>query len=279
MLSKLDDETHSSVDNAEGLPVILVVEDEADYRLLISSDLQEDFQVVEARNGKEGLAIALETIPDLVVTDVMMPVMDGIELCQQLKAKEETAHIPVVMLTAKTAVESQMAGFETGVDDYITKPFNMQLLRARISNLLRTRRLLRASYQRQLTQPDDEGAAASMLDVSELQSQSDREFWERLCNILREEHTNPEFTIDGLASGLNMSQRSMQRKIKALIDLTPVQLIAEYRLKKVEALLKDAQIHVTDIAFEVGFGDLSHFYRIFKKKHGMSPSQYRESHK
>ncbi len=277
-MTKLDDDSHSSVDLSETLPVILVVEDEADYRLLISSDLQEDFQVVEATNGKEGLDIALDIIPDLVVTDVMMPVMDGIELCQQLKAKEETAHIPVVMLTAKSAVESQMAGFETGVDDYITKPFNMELLRVRISNLLRTRRLLRASYERQLTQSDDESAAASMLDVSELQSQVDREFWERLCNVLRENYAKPEFNIDLLASELNMSQRSMQRKIKALADLTPVQLIAEYRLKKVEALLKDAQIHVTDIAFEVGFGDLSHFYRIFKKKHGMSPSQYREIH-
>ena len=278
-MSKLDDESHSAVDLSETLPVVLLVEDEADYRLLISSDLEEDFQVVEATNGKEGLETALEIIPDLVVTDCMMPVMDGIELCKQLKAKEETAHIPVVMLTAKTAVESQMAGFETGVDDYVTKPFNMQLLRARISNLLRTRRLLRASYQRQLTQSVDEDTESAMLDVSKLDSQMDRELWERICQILRKNYADLEFSVDSLASELNMSQRSMQRKIKSVAGLTPVQLIVEYRLNQVEALLEDAQLHVTDIAFEVGFGDLSHFYRVFKKKHGMSPSQYRDTHR
>jgi AraC-like DNA-binding protein len=187
------------------------------------------------------------------------------------------------MLTAKTAVESQMAGLETGVDDYVTKPFNMQLLRARISNLLRTRRLLRASYQRQLTQSVDEDTESAMLDVSKLDSQMDSqmdsELWERICQILRKNYADLEFNVDSLASELNMSQRSMQRKIKSVAGLTPVQLIVEYRLNQVEALLEDAQLHVTDIAFEVGFGDLSHFYRVFKKKHGMSPSQYRDTHR
>ncbi|MGB0370989.1 MAG: response regulator transcription factor [Opitutales bacterium] len=273
---KRDDESKSLIDEQENTPVILVVEDEADYRLLIGSDLQDEFEVVEVMNGKIGLEKALEIIPDLVVTDLMMPIMDGIELCRHLKAREETAHIPVVMLTAKDTVESQVDGFETGVDDYVTKPFNMDILRARISNLLRTRSLLRASYQRQLTEHVDGDPALAMLDVSTLDSRMDREFWERVGLILRDNHANPEFQVDLMASKLNMSQRSMQRKIRALVDLTPVQLIAEYRLIKVESLLKDLQLNVTDIAFEVGFGDLSHFYRVFKKKHGMSPSQYRD---
>ncbi|VGO15727.1 Sensor histidine kinase TmoS [Pontiella desulfatans] len=262
-------------DHSEDVPVILLVEDEADYRLLIASDLEEDYQLVEAANGKEGLEKALETIPDLVVTDLMMPVMDGIELCRRLKAGVETAHIPVVMLTAKTAVESQVEGLQTGADDYVTKPFNMLLLRTRISNLLETRRLLRRHVAREFAWSTEDDPGSNTLDMPELHSDLDRAFWENLTRKLKANYADPGFNPDSLASELNMSPRSLQRKIKALVDLTPVQLIAEYRLKKAETFLKDPEVHVTDVAFEVGFGDLSHFYRIFKKKHGMNPSGYR----
>ena len=275
-MSNRNDESNMRRDLSEELPVILLVEDEADYRLLIASDLEEDYQVVEAANGKEGLEKALETVPDLIVTDLMMPVMDGIELCRRLKAGVETAHIPVVMLTAKTAVESQVEGLRSGADDYVTKPFNMMLLRARISNLLETRRLLRRHVAREFACSAGEDPISEMLEMPELRSGLDRTFLENLCRILKAHYTDLGFNTDSLATELNMSQRSMQRKIKACVDLTPVQLIAEYRLKKAEALLKDPEMHVTDVAFEVGFGDLSHFYRVFKKKHDMNPSQYRE---
>jgi len=275
-MSKRNDESNMRPDHSEDTPVILLVEDEADYRLLIDSDLEEDYQVVEAANGKEGLEKALETIPDLVVTDLMMPVMDGIELCRSLKAVVQTAHIPVVMLTAKTAVESQVEGLQAGADDYVTKPFDMLLLRARIGNLLETRRLLRRHAAREFAWSTEEDPGSDTLDMPELRSDLDRAFWENLCRTLKANYADPGFNTDSLASELNMSQRSLQRKIKALMDLTPVQLIGEYRLKKAEAFLKDPEVHVTDIAFEVGFGDLSHFYRIFKKKHGMNPSQHRE---
>lgn len=276
-MNKRNDELNNRFDPSEDIPLILLVEDEADYRLLVASDLEEDYQVVEAANGKEGLEKALETIPDLVVTDLMMPVMDGIELCRRLKGGEETAHIPVVMLTAKTAVESQVEGWQTGADDYVTKPFNMRLLQARIKNLLETRRLLRRHFAHEFVHSTAENPISDMLEIPELRSRLDRAFWENLCCILKTHCTDPGFNTDLLASELNMSQRSMQRKIKACVDLTPVQLIAEYRLKKAETFLKDPQMHVTDIAFEVGFGDLSHFYRIFKKKHDMTPSQFRDA--
>ena len=275
-MSNRNDESNMRRDLSEELPVILLVEDEADYRLLIASDLEEDYQVVEAANGKEGLEKALETVPDLIVTDLMMPVMDGIELCRRLKAGVETAHIPVVMLTAKTAVESQVEGLRSGADDYVTKPFNMMLLRARISNLLETRRLLRRHVAREFACSAGEDPISEMLEIPELRSGLDRTFWENLCRILKASCADPDFNTDSLATELNMSQRSMQRKIKALVDLTPVQLIVEYRLKRAVALLNDPEMHVTDIAYDVGFGDLSHFYRIFKKKHGMTPSQYRD---
>ena len=275
-MSNRNDESNMRRDLSEELPVILLVEDEADYRLLIASDLEEDYQVVEAANGKEGLEKALETVPDLIVTDLMMPVMDGIELCRRLKAGVETAHIPVVMLTAKTAVESQVEGLQTGADDYVTKPFNMRLLRARINNLLETRRLLRSHFAHEFAHSAGDDPISEMLEVPELRRGLDRTFLENLCRILKASCADPDFNTDSLATELNMSQRSMQRKIKALVDLTPVQLIVEYRLKRAVALLNDPEMHVTDIAYDVGFGDLSHFYRIFKKKHGMTPSQYRD---
>ena len=232
---------------------------------------------MEAANGREGLATAMETIPDLIVTDLMMPVMGGVELCRSLKTAVETAHIPVIMLMVKTSVESQIEGLETGADDYVTKPFNMLLLKTRMHNLLETRRLLRERFSQQFIQSEEtlEQAVSDMLETPELRTHLDREFWDALCRILKENHTDFDFNIDAMAAELNMSQRSLRRKVRALMELPPVQLIAQYRLKKAEMLLKDPDVHVTDIAFMVGFGDLSHFYRLFKKKHGINPSQYR----
>ncbi|MGB0413594.1 MAG: response regulator transcription factor [Coraliomargarita sp.] len=274
-MTKPNEKSDCMIENSADIPVILLVEDEAEYRQLIAADLQEGYHVVEAVNGKEGLEKALEIMPDLVLTDLMMPVMGGVELCRHLKGEVKTAHIPVLILTGETAVVSEVGGLEAGVDAYVTKPFNRQLLRARISNLLETRRCLSQHFSRVLDSTSED-YVAEMPRVPELHSRVDRDFWDRLCEILRDNHADPEFNIDSLASDLNMSQRSAQRKIKALVDLTPVQLIAEYRLNKVEALLRDTRVNVTELAFKVGFGDLSHFYRIFKRKYGMSPSLYRD---
>ncbi len=258
-------------------PLILVVEDDDDYRWLIASKLKEDYLVTEAANGSEGLEKAMETIPDLIVTDVMMPVMDGVELCRHLKKEMETAHIPVVMLTARTSEESQIEGLETGADDYVTKPFSMRVFKTRVHNLLETRRLLSERFYQRFTQSAKAlgGAGSDMPEMLESGTRLDREFWDDLCRILREKYADSDFKIVSLASDFNMSPRTMQRKIKALMDLTPVQLVAQYRLKKAETLLLDPDVHVKDIAFMVGYRDLSHFYRLFKKKHGVNPSQYR----
>lgn len=133
------------------VPLILVVEDDLDLRLVVAFELSEHFEVIEAGNGKDGLDLALEAIPDLVVTDVMMPVMDGLELCRELKTRVATSHIPVIMLTAKSAVENQVEGLQTGADDYVTKPFLIELLMARIQNLLKTRQTLRKRFSQEFT--------------------------------------------------------------------------------------------------------------------------------
>jgi len=263
-------------------PILLVVEDDSDMLRLIYLELKDSYQVLTAANGREGMGKALETIPDLVITDLMMPVMDGIELCQKLKEHMHTSHIPVIMLTAKSSVGSQIEGLGVGADDYVTKPFNMILLKARVHNLLETRRFLREKFRRLARrvapQKQEEGpgkAGFNLFEKKDFHGRLDHEFWDAMCRVVEQSYQDPEFSVELLALQLDMSERSVQRKIKAMAGLTPVQLIGECRLKKAAALLRDPSTQVTDIAFQVGFGDLSHFYRVFKKQFGMSPARYR----
>ncbi len=265
----------------DDLPVILVAEDDEDSRWLIVSELEGSYRVIEADNGKKALSMTLEQIPDLVVTDIMMPVMDGTELCRRVKEHPFTAHIPVVMLTAKSSVESQIEGFETGADAYITKPFSMELLKAQIQNLLVMRRQLRQRFSAQLSATESRASRQSPADAEVpgqplFQNATDQEFWTKILDVLNRRSAEVDFSIDSLADELGMSQRSLQRKIKAVSDRTPVQLIAEYRLKQAVRLLVDTSRAITDVAYESGFGDLSHFYRLFKKRFGRNPSQYRD---
>lgn len=245
---------------------VLIVEDDVDLLEFISSGLEDQFEVHCARDGKEGLDRALEWIPDLVVTDIMMPKMNGLELCAELKTNPCTSHIPVIMLTAKTSVESQLEGLETGADDYITKPFLMVLLEARIKNLLQTRRMLREQFSRQLGSPVNE---------LPLHNQADRELWEKISAALAANYADPDFCPDALARLVHMSSRTLQRKIKALTDRSPVSLILHFRLEKGAELLLQDDLNITDIAFDVGFSDSNHFYRQFKSEYGKSPSRFR----
>lgn len=257
-----------------GKSLVLVVEDDFELRTVVCAELEEEFEVLEAENGQDGLDQALEHVPDLVVSDIMMPVMDGIELCKELKERHATSHIPVIMLTAQSAVEHQIEGLESGADDYVTKPFLMELLVARIHNLLKSRRQLYHRFSEQLAEvedPDDH----ETLDLPSLQNQGDRGFIEQTYTILRQRYTDADFAITSLAEELGMSRRSVQRKIKALTGRTPLQLITEYRLKQAAKLLRNTTTSITEVAYESGFGDLSHFYRLFKKQYDKNPSQYR----
>ena len=247
--------------------MVLVVEDDAEYRWMISARLGEAFEVLEAADGREGVEKALKHIPDLVVTDLMMPGMSGIELCRELKANVQTSHIPVIMLTAKNSVESQIEGLETGADDYITKPFTMELLKARIRNLLKSRHMLRERF-------GGEFIHAGILESS-LKSSVDRALWERILSLLKENYPNPDFSPEEMAEALHISKRTLQRKIKALTDRSPVGLILQYRLKLAAQLLKQPSLKITDVAFDVGFSDSNHFSRQFKKEFGKTPSEFR----
>ncbi len=252
---------------AQGKNVILVVEDHADVRKYIRDPLQPLYTVVEAGDGKEGIARAKEIIPDLIVSDIMMPEVDGYELCQVLKKDINTSHIPIILLTAKASEESVIQGLETGADDYITKPFNSKILLTRIKNLIDLRRQLQLKIQRQ-----------KMLLPAEIQVSSlDDQFLKRFQGIIEENLDDPEFTIDQLCEKLDMGRSTLFKKIKALTGEPPNQFILSYRLERGSQLLKDKSRSVTEVALEVGFSTPAYFAKCFKERFHQSPSSFQAS--
>jgi CheY-like chemotaxis protein len=249
----------------EDFPLILIVEDDEDIRDFIIEGLQLLYRVEIAENGATGLQKAKEQVPDLIVTDIMMPVMDGIALCGELKTSLETSHIPVVMLTAKTSLESQIEGLKTGADDYVTKPFHMDLLKVRIANLLESRRLLRQQFLHEYP----------VLSLKGYETGPDREFFEKITAVLEKHYTDSGFTPDQLADAMHMSLRTMQRKIKAVANRTPQGFINEFRMARAAELLCGTSKTVTEITFDVGHEEPTNFSKMFKKYFGMSPSEYR----
>ena len=249
-------------------PTLLLVEDDNDMRMFISSGLMDEYEVIEAVNGKDGLTKALLSVPDLIVTDVMMPEMDGVALCGELKTKLETSHIPVVMLTAKASVENQIEGLKTGADDYVTKPFHMELLRVRIANLLESRRLLREKLRSDmpLFAPAFSGQGP------------EKKFLDKAMGMLEENYSNWEFKADVFAVGMHMSRRTLLRKLKAVADRTTSEFILEYRMVKAAERLVNTNETIAEIAFQVGCDQATNFSRLFKKFHKTTPSEYRNTH-
>lgn len=244
--------------------IILVVEDNADLRHYIRSSLEPDFDVIEAKDGEEGIERAKAVIPDLVVSDIMMPGVDGYELCRVVKSDVSTSHIPVILLTARASEESIVEGLETGADDYVTKPFNTRVLRARIGNLIELRRQLQISLSREMVlQP----ARMTM-------STMDREFLNDLQAVLEKNLSDPDFNVEELSKRLYMSRTTVYRKIQALSGETPTDFIRYFRLKRAAQLLKSNFGSVTEVAFEVGFNSRAYFTKCFKEQFHQLPSEY-----
>lgn len=247
-----------------GKEIILVVEDSADMREYIKVALEPHYTVVEAEDGQEGLEKARNLIPDLVVSDIMMPNMDGYELCKALKSDRQTSHIPVILLTAKASEEHIVEGLETGADDYVTKPFSMTILSARIKNLIDIRRQLQQNVNREL----------SLQPVKTTVSGIDREFLDELQGVLKEHMSDPEFNVEQLCKKLYMGNTTLYRKINALCGQTPTEFIRSYRLKRAAELLSSGFGSVTEVAFEVGFSSRAYFTKCFKEKFQTLPSSY-----
>ncbi|NIQ67868.1 MAG: response regulator [Candidatus Aminicenantes bacterium] len=262
----MEDEREVSSEDVEK-DVILVVEDNPDVRKYIRGPLEADYNVVEAADGREGIERAKEIIPDLIISDVMMPHVDGYQLCDTLKKDVNTSHIPIVLLTAKASAESIIAGLETGADDYITKPFNTKILLTRIKSLIDLRRQLQEKIQREMTLQPTEIAVSSV----------DQEFMQELKAAIEKNMSDEEFGVDELAKALYMSRPTLNRKIRALTGESTNQFIQSYRLKRAAQLLKANFGNVTDVAFEVGFSTSAYFTRCFKEKFHQLPHTFQAS--
>lgn len=246
-------------------PLILIVEDNYDLRTFLIQSMKNDFRVLGAENGKEGLELAKKYTPDLIISDVMMPVMDGLELCSRLKKEIHTSHIPIILLTAKNMVESWVEGLETGADDYIPKPFNLQILEAKMNNLIESRRKLKRLFSQGET-----------VEPSELTSNPvDEEFLSKAYRILEKNYLEPEFSATQFASEMFVSRSLLYKKIRAITDLNITDFINSFKLKKAVELIQENRFPIADIAFNVGFNDPKYFSRIFRKFYGMSPSEFK----
>ena len=247
---------------------ILIVEDNPDLRTYIKEMFQKDYTVEEAADGEEGLKKAIHSIPDLIITDVMMPVMDGIGLCDRIKTNEKTSHIPVIMLTAKADVESRIKGLKTGADDYLVKPFNKNELIVRVKNLLEQRNRLRKRYADQLAGSKEELTINSY----------DMNFMNRTIETIEDHLTDFDFGVKDLQAKANMSRTQLYRKIMALTGLSPSRLIRKLRLMKAVRLMEEGKENITEIAFDTGFNNLSWFNKCFKEQYGISPSEYKKKY-
>ncbi|MDI3321017.1 response regulator transcription factor [Pinibacter soli] len=243
---------------------ILIVEDNTELREFIKICLSPYYEFLETSNGKQGWEAAVAEIPDLIVTDVMMPEMDGNQFCRKLKSDERTSHIPVIMLTAKIAVEQQLEGLESGADIYLTKPFSVQILQSYISNLLKSREAIRQRYDNKV-----------LLEPLEVEVGTvDKKFMERLMNVINENLSNADFNISDLSKCIGMSKAVLYKKFNALTQIPIGEFIKSLRLKKAAILLSKDKLNVAEVAWEVGFNDRKYFSKEFKKLFGKTPSEY-----
>jgi len=251
----------------EGKPLLLIVEDNFDVRNYIVSHLEEHYKIYEAIDGEEGLTKSIEQFPDLIISDVMMPKMDGFRLCEKLKTDERTSHIPIILLTAKATSENKIEGYETGADDYIMKPFDAKELQVRIKNLINQRKQLQKHFQKE---------GIFNLENKKIIS-VDKKFLEKVIKIINENISDTSFGVELFASNLAISRAALHKKLVALIGESPSELIKRIRLSKAGILLKNKSGNISEIALEVGFNNPAYFSECFKKQFGDTPSQYQRN--
>ncbi len=302
----------SAANEADGapateLPSLLIIDDNPDIRSLINQLLGDEYEIHQAENGREGLAKAARLVPDIIICDIMMPVMDGLECCRRIKAEISTSHIPVLMLTACSMDEQRIEGYESGADGYISKPFNGELLRSRCRNLLANRKRILNLWQAAQNSPAAQGstaagiahssareASAALNSNSEAKGQPssaiqampaptignvdlDNEFYARFLKIFMSEISNPDISIEQIASRMGLGHSQFYRKIKALTNYTPVELMRQLRLKQGRHLLTTTSKSISEIAYEVGFSSPAYFTKCYRIAFGETPSDLRDN--
>ena len=268
-------ESAGNVKPDEDAPTVLIVDDNADIRTYLKSILQGKYRVLEAEDGKSGLDMAREHVPDLIVSDVMMPVMNGLEFCQQVKKDGISSHIPVILLTARALEKHQIEGYESGADAYITKPFSPELLLARIENLLQSRHQLKdlwamkpAAESVAATSPEPAVAATSPIENA---------FISQFKSIVEERLTDSNLSVEDLATAMGLSRVQLYRKVKALTGSSPVDLLRKARLAQAQKLLQESALSVSEIAYQVGFASPSYFTKCYKDEFGTVPGEARKA--
>ena len=248
---------------------LLLVEDNPDVRQYVKKHLAPHYHVLEAADGAEAFDKAAEALPDLVVSDLMMPKKDGLQLCREIKQDLRTGHIPVIIITAKSMVMHIKEGFQCGADDYIVKPFNMEILLCRIRNLLASRERLKELY----------GKKFSLQSLGIETTSADEKFMQKLFEVIEQHLSDPELNVDALCKGVGMGRANFYRKLKAVTNLSPVELIRNKRLEIASKMLLETEMNVSEVSVRVGFNSHAYFATCFKAMYGLSPTEYVQQHK
>lgn len=269
--------------NADELATVLIVDDNADMRAYLRTLLLDRYYVIEAADGQSGLKLAVESVPDIVVSDVMMPVMDGLTFCTRLKQHEATSHIPVLLLTARSSEQQYIEGLQTGADMYMTKPFSAELLLANIASLLANRQKLRQLFKTQNSSSELPTILALASGKSRAQHSTsispDRRFLDTFLKAMDKHMSNTNLKIEVIGDEIGLSRVQLYRKVKALTGMTPIEILRETRLKRAMQLLKTTDKTVSEIANEVGFATPGYFSSCFKKQYDKYPTDVREEMK
>ena len=249
---------------------ILIVEDDIAIQNYIRTEFSSKYKIYSANNGKEGLNQALKYLPDVIISDILMPEMDGLALCRVLKTNVKTSHIPIILLTAKTSIEQRIEGLETGADSYITKPFNLKHLEIRIDKLIQLRTTLKTKYSGNQEELQDEQNVVNVVS-------SDEKLFRKFNDKLKEQIGNPDLTVASISKDLGVSRIHLNRRLKPILKEPPGVYIRNYRLKQAASLLSKKKVSIAEVAYAVGFSSHAYFSNLFKEYYGVSPTEYMEA--
>lgn len=270
-LDRLEEVDRTTTAGTE-LPLLLVIDDNADIRRMIGELLKDEYNIVTAPDGREGVRLAAKYVPDLIICDVMMPVMDGLECCRIIKDEVSTSHIPVLMLTACSMDEQRARGYDSGADGYLSKPFNSTVLKSRCRNLIDNRKRIKNLWSSNGggdVKAKERNASVPVNDV-------DSEFYSKVLDIMKKEMGNPDLNVDSLASMMGLGRSQFYRKIKALTNYSPVELLRNLRLKQAREMLTTTEKTIGEIAYEVGFSSPAYFTRCYREAFDETPTELRE---
>jgi DNA-binding response OmpR family regulator/anti-sigma regulatory factor (Ser/Thr protein kinase) len=262
--SKTIETITNDIDADNELPILLIVDDNAEIRSVLNNMFKDNYTILEAEDGEQAYKLAQKEIPDCIISDVMMPKMDGFEFTKAIKNNELTSFIPVVLLTAKTSDESHLEGLQSASDAFLTKPFNNDIVQATVFQLIEERKKLQKRYSQELV----------LRPVDIVINSTDEKFLNKIQLILEKEFSNASFTADDFANAVGMSRMQLHRKLKSLLGVSATEFLRNERLKTAAKLLKDGNGNISEIAYSVGFNDLSYFAKCFKDVYNVTPTEY-----